>query len=559
MEPNHPLESTAASPAAGRRVRIGLICAALLLVGLFALGILPKMHRQAELSAAAQSVSSTARVVNVVTPQKALQSDLTLPGSVQAIAEAAVNARTSGYIRKLYVDIGSRVRAGQLLAEIDSPEVDQQVAQAQADTAKSQAGTGQAEADVARLQAGVIQAQSEVLRSQAAIKQTQAEVARTAAHLAQSRAGAAQTRAKLAQSRQDLEGRRGSLERAKTDLDLADKTWQRWQELAKGGAVAKQEVDEKRAAYDSARHAVTVAQSAVASAQAEIDAAQEAVNASLADIQASEADLAASRQTVSAAQSALQSSKANVMAAQAGVRASQSNVTATQAVVRSSQADQQRYNVLRNYERIVAPFDGVITARNVDAGALVKADTGVANESGSSVTRSGLFGIARNDVLRIYVHVPQTFAETIRAGQTADILVHEFPGRVFKGIVYRTAGALDPSTRTLLTEVHIPNASHTLLPGIYADVRFVGAGSGAGLHVAANTVVTNAQGTQVVVVTKDNKVHYLPIVIGRDFGTEVEISTGLTGTERLITNPTDDLQEGMDVQIASASANTTHH
>jgi RND family efflux transporter MFP subunit len=209
--------------------------------------------------------------------------------------------------------------------------------------------------------------------------------------------------------------------------------------------------------------------------------------------------------------------------------------------------------VLRNYERVVAPFDGIITVRNVDQGALVKADTGVANENvgGTPDSHGGLFGISRNDVLRVYVHVPQAFAATIVPGQSADILVKEYPNRVFKGTIYRTSGALDAGTRTLLTEVHIPNGDHALLPGSYAQIRFVGAGRGSGVRIPSNALSVTAAGTQVAVVGSDSKVHYRPIQISRDFGTEVEIASGLKGDERLVANPTEDLEEGAEVQVAT--------
>src|SRR5262245_21683857 len=207
------------------------VIACLLLAGVLAFGIVPRLQRSARLSAAARTQAGSAVVVSVVTPHVAPAADLLLPGSIEAIEETSVGARTSGYLRQRFVDIGSRVRAGQLLAEIDSPEVDQQLRQAQAETARSQAGVGQAHADVARLQAVVVQTQSETTRLQATQEQARSEQARSEAKLAQTRAAAANSRAKLALSGQNLEGRKADLAQAQARLGIAEKTFNRWQAL----------------------------------------------------------------------------------------------------------------------------------------------------------------------------------------------------------------------------------------------------------------------------------------------------------------------------------------
>ena len=534
----------------GRARPLGLVVfGALVLTALLIAGILPRNRQKADLAASAQEVQSAPHVL-FTTPHPGKQADLLLPADIQAIEQTTVNSRTSGYVRERFVDIGSRVKAGQLLAEIDSPEVEQQLLQARADTAKSEAGTGQAQSDVVRLQAGVAQAQADTEKMRANVEQAKAELARSQAQLAQMRAAFANSKAKLTSAQQILEGKKADLEQKKADFDIAEKTWKRWVELGKQGAVAQQEIDEKKSAYDSAVATVNSAQSAILSSQADAAAAQEAVNASQSDIAAAQAGVNSSRQGVQAALAALTSGQANVRAAQASVQASLQNVVAAKAQVGSSEANTRRYAVLQSFERVTAPFDGIITARNVDKGALVSGVAGVDTTGGPS-SHSGLFSIARTDVLRIDVSVPQTFFSAIQPGQPTRILIREFPGRVFTGIIYRTAGALDTATRTLLTEIHIPNKNNLLLPGMYAQVAFYSAHVHPTLRIPGNTLVVDATGPHVVEV-QDGKLHFVPVKLGRDYGTEVDVVAGLQGDEKLVTDPTDDLKDGEEVKADPA-------
>lgn len=551
------MESTQAMqtppPVGQGKVRFGLLAGIVVLVVLFTVGTLPRLRNKEHLAAMAQETHDATPQVTTVTPTLMSAADLILPGNIQAIEETVVNARTSGYLRRRYVDIGSRVKAGQVLAEIEAPEVDQQVAQAQADTARSQASSEQAQADVARLQATVTQTRADTIRLQAGADQARAELARSEAKLAQSRAGAANSRAKLAQTQQALEERKADLSQTRARLDIAEKTWKRWQKLLAQGAVSSQEADEKESDYNALVASVSSAQAAIRSAQADVEAAQENVNASLADVTAAQADVNASRHSVSAAQAAVASNQAMVMAAQANVRASQSSVQAAHATIRSNEANYQRYAVLRSFDKVVAPFDGVITSRNVDTGALVKADNvSSGDNTGGTAPRNGLFGLARTDILRIQVNVPQTFMNVIRPGQPAQVLIREFPGRTFTGTVFQSAGALDANSRTLLTEIHLKNTDNLLRPGMYAQVQFHDPQAHQALHIAANTLLINAEGTRVATVTKEQKLHFVPVKIGRDFGTEVEIVEGLQGTETLVANPTDELQEGVAVRATAA-------
>ena len=545
METTPSPDKAHTAPPSGSKIALIFAGIALLLVVLFVVGLLPHLRQHDSLAVEAAQVRSEVAEVTVVTPHLAPSDTLILPGSVQAIEETTLNARTSGFVRRRLVDIGTHVRRGQLLAEIESPEVDQQVSAARAEEARSAAGTGQARADVAKQQATVAEMQSEVARRQADLGQARAAVKRSEAKLLQAHAATATAKAKVAQSRQALAGRQADLVQAQTQSTLAERTWKRWQGLAKSGAVSRQEADEKEFALQVRQSAVTSAEAAVHSAEADIEAAQANVSSSEADVQAVQEDISAAQQSVSAANSVVDSSRSNVQAARAGVEASRANVKATQAITGSSQASTRRYSALQAFERIVAPFSGVITSRSIDAGSLVKADD-------SAGAKGGLFGLARTDVLRIMVNVPQTFAADMQTGQTTKVTIREFPGRVFTGTIARNAGSLDPATRTLLTEIHVDNRDGKLLPGTYAQVEFAGIEAKPHMRIPANALVIGAEGTRVAVVTKANRVHFQPVVLGADYGQETEVVTGLEGSEMLVTNVSDDLKEGAAVKPVAA-------
>ncbi len=549
---NHPGQSP---PVTGRKRLISVLGAVGFVAALLALGIAPRLQQQKRLATALATIKETATPVNVVLPHYAhASSEITLPGGIQAIEEATINARTSGYLAKRYVDIGSRVRAGEVLALVESPEVDEDLMQARAETSKSQAGSEQAEADVARLQANVAQAQAAKAQSEANLEASRADLAHTRAKELEAQGALSEAQAKLLQTRKKLNARRSDLDRARTQSALAEKTFKRWQQLEKGGAVSGQDLDETEAAYRSSQASVTGAQADVESAQADVDAAQAAVQSSRSNLTAAKADVTAAEQKVASAQAAVVSSQANITAMQAAVQASRANVRAATAGVAASQAGVNRYAALKGFEHIVAPFNGVITARNVDAGALINAGSSPsdANNPFSTVPHTGLFGIARTDVLRIQVNVPESYIGNIAPGQTARILVQELPGRVFTGIIARKAGALDANSRTMLVEVHIPNPNGVLIPGMYAQVQFMGKTGSPLLRIPANTVIFDSAGTRVATVTAENKIRFLPVHVGRDFGKEVEITGGLTANDRLVENPTDDLVDGTPVTVVPA-------
>jgi len=412
--------------------------------GLLALGIVPRLQQHALLSVRQHEVEDGRVAVTVVRPERApAATAFVLPGNIQAIEETALYARVNGYLHERFVDIGARVRAGQVLAVIETPELEQELAQAQA-------------------------------------------------ALAQAEVGVTQTQAKLEQARATQQQARATLEQARATLALAQVAKDRWNALVeRQGAVSRQEADEKRTAAEVGQANVAAAQATVASTRASVSVA--------------EAEVAAARTNVAA-------QRANV----------------------------QRLTALRSFQQLVAPFDGIITARAVDRGALITAGSGSAS--------APLFRIARAERLRIYVRVPQTWVRALTPGGPAQVLVPEFPARTFLGHVVSTAGALDQASRTLLTEVQIPNDDGSLLPGMFANVQFAITRAEPPLWLPATALILGAGGVQVAVVRDDQTVHVQTVEVGHDLGQKVEIVAGLTGTESVIVNGGDGLREGLRVR-----------
>jgi RND family efflux transporter MFP subunit len=220
----------------------------------------------------------------------------------------------------------------------------------------------------------------------------------------------------------------------------------------------------------------------------------------------------------------------------ANVSASEANVNAARQNVSANDANLRRLLDLQSFKKVRAPFDGVITLRNIDTGSLIS--------SGSTL----LFRIAQNNVLRIFVNVPQSDFSSFTVGMPAQITVSELPGKIFPGKVSRLSGALDTNTRTLLTEVEVLNAQGTLLPGMYAQVHFSITRTQPAVLVPGDAIVTRANGPMVAVVDSDNTIHFRLVHLGRDFGTNVEILGGLEAGEKVVVNPTDDVREGVKVQ-----------
>jgi RND family efflux transporter MFP subunit len=400
---------------------IFLAMIASIVVAFFA-GYIPLQRRMTIVRSEAQEQEQEQAIprVEVIPVERASNnSDLQLPGNIQAVTEAPVLARTDGYVARRMVDIGDRVRTGQPLAEIEAPELDQQILQAKAALQQAQASLEQAQANE---------------------------------------------------------------EQGKANQELARITAQRWVDLSGKGLATRQENDQYKAQY--------------------------------------------------AAQTA------NVQALGKAVAAARSNIAAAEANV-------ARLNELQGYRVVKAPFDGVITLRNVDVGALVN--------TGNTL----LFRIAQTGTLRLYVNVPQVYAGVVHLGQQARLNVSNLTGRIFTGTVARTANSLDPTSRTLLVEVQVPNGDGALLPGMYAQVDLRSPRQDAPLLIPDDSLIIRADGPQVAVVRPDQTVHLQKVDIGRDYGDRMEVTGGLQEGDKIILNPGDLQHEGAKVNPVAPPPKTT--
>ena len=374
--------------ATARLGRLALFCIVLLLVCL-AIGFIPRWRAHQALAAERQDPTAGLPTVLVASPISAPPpaGGVLLPAEIKPFVEAPIYSRANGYLRRWLVDIGDRVQQGQLLAEIDTPELDQELARSQAELAQAQAASALAEISAAR-----------------------------------------------------------------------------WAELLKTASVSEQEAAEKKA------------------------------------------DLA------------LKS-----------------------AIVQASEANRHRLEELKSFARVTAPFAGTIAIRRTDIGQLVTAASG-----------RELFRLARTDLLRVQVRVPQSMAPGIAPGQKAAVLLAEFPNREFEAKIVRTSGVLETESRTLLVELELDNAQGSVLAGSYAQVRFSESNQAAALTLPSNTLLFHAEGALVGVVSNDGVVSLRKVRPGRDFGKTVEILTGLTTSDRVILNPMDSLVDGTRVRVATS-------
>ncbi|MBX9695892.1 MAG: efflux RND transporter periplasmic adaptor subunit, partial [Cyanobacteria bacterium] len=323
-----------------------------------------------------------------------------------------------------------------------------------------------------------------------ALKQAQADLLKAKAGYETSQANLKESIAKQATAE-------AAVVKSKANVAYATVTAKRWQDMCERGTVSQQSRDEKVRSLDTTT--------------AELD-----------------------------------EQNANLRAAIATVEASKAQVKEANANVMAKKADVDRYTAEQSFQRVLAPFDGVITLRKVDPGALIT--------KGSQSSNLELYQLAKIDSLRIYVSVPQRVARYLHEGMTADVQVPEFPERKFLGKVTNVSGALDPNTRTRQTEIKIENKDHALLPGMYAEIKLGTLRETPWIRVPGTTIVTRTDGLYVVVV-KDGKAHYQPITMGRDYGDEVEVKVGLTGGEVVAVSPSDDLREGEAVQAQPLANN----
>ncbi|CAN5194455.1 efflux RND transporter periplasmic adaptor subunit [soil metagenome] len=394
--PKHT-EKPVAAPRPTKLLIVLSIVIAVSLAGALAAGTYPRLRQQQEVNSLADSAANDPPGVAIAIAKTAkAQTDQVLPGNAAPLFDAAIFARTTGYLKQRYVDIGDRVTEGQLLAVIATPEIDDQLEQSRAT---------------------LLQTRANLLRDQA--------------------------RETFAQSERNRNRR-----------------------LRNSGSVSQEDFES------------TIAQANVATA----------------------------------------------------------NVHATESTIKVNEADIHRLETLQGFQRVVAPFAGVITARNVDAGDLIPAD--------NPNTTKELFHLMRTDTLRVFANVPQTYAIGLKVGQSAVVFAREDPGKTFMGKVTRTSDALDPATRTLLTEVQIANPENRLRPGMYLQVRFLFDRHALAVVIPTAALATRSDGPKVFVLDNQNQVHYRPVQLGRDYGAQIEIVSGLADGERVVVHPGDDLPEG---------------
>lgn len=552
---DHPVvEENTGRPRRTKKRRSPIYLALLAVLALGYIGVMPRIRQSQKLSKEVELLKTQLRAVSVVSLKKVKgASEILLPSNLQAIEETTIEARTAGYVKARYVDIGSKVKAGDVLADIESPEMDQQVVQAQSQVSRSVAGVGQASADVSRLQSAITAAQSQIALYTANLGQSRADLKHLQAKSVEANSAVDVARAKLTQAQKRLDGMKAELQRANVGQDIAKKTLNRWKELFKADAVSGQDVDEKQSDYDSSLARVEAARADVNSAEADVVATEGIVKSQIAEYQATLADISSGEQRIQAAQAGLRSAEANYRSAIAARDASLSSVEAAKANVGSDQANVKRYQALQGFEHVVAPFSGVITARNVDVGDLVSAGTSGSGASNpmNTVTTRGLFGLARTDSMLAQANVPEDSIGSISENQTAEVSTREYPGKVFYGKVFHVSGALDMNSRTLLVEVKIPNQNNALIPGMFAQIKFLGTVRGSTIRIPATGLIFDAKGTRVATVTSDDLLHFVPVKLGRDFGGEIEVLEGLSGDETLVTNPDDTLTEGEKVKPVS--------
>jgi RND family efflux transporter MFP subunit len=321
------------------------------------------------------------------------------------------------------------------------------------------------------------------------------ELAQGRAAVEQAHAALEQANANLAQARAQVIQAKANVGQAEANEEIAATTNDRWTRLVNKGVLPQQQGDERRSAFN-ARHAET-----------------------------------------SAAVAAETTAEANV-----GSRTA--DISAARAAVDAQMANVRRLEQLQSFERVVAPFDGVVTERRIEKGDLISAGSG---------SDRNLFTVAQSRTLRIQVSVPQNYAVDLQPGQDAAVTLRERPGETFHGTIARTAESIAAATRTLLTEVQVDNSSGRLLPGMYAQVKFTLQRSHPVVLIPGSALVANALGTRVVQVGQDRRVHLITVQTGRDLGTEVEILSGLSGSEEVINNPPDNLAEGHQVNVNRGS------
>jgi RND family efflux transporter MFP subunit len=392
MTESHNAGSSQPGGQSAQPARNGLwiLVALLVVAAIVVAGVIPRLRARAALRTDTRDLAIP--TVSVIHPKLgAPQTEIILPGNIQAFTDSPIYARTNGYLKKWYVDIGGRVKQGQLLAEIETPEVDQQLDQARAD-----------------------------------------------------------------------------LNTAQANYQLSEITSRRYEDLSKTDSVSKQDVDNAHGDFE-----------------------------------------------------------------------------AKKAMVASAQSNVKRLEQLQSFEKIYAPFEGVITARNTDVGHLIN--------SGAGGPATELFHIAAVQTMRVYINVPQQYSQAAKPGIVADLTFQEFPGRKFPGKLVRTADAIDVASRTLLVEVDVDNSHNEIFPGAYTEVHLKIAQGAPALILPVDVLIFQSDGLQVGTVQNGNRAVLVNITLGHDLGSEVEVVAGISATDSVITNPPDSLVDGETVRVTTPS------
>jgi len=415
---------------------------------LAAVGVTPRVQNYLQLSTVHEQLKNQVPVLSAVVVKPASTNEsIVLPGDLQPIQNIPIYARANGYILKRFVDIGDNVKAGQLLALIDTPELDQQVQQAIANLRAAQANLASALSDRENFAA-------QLFAADATIKQS------------------------------------------RTNLEYSTSEVKRYQVLAAEGALSYEQRDQALRQFNSD--------------SAAIELTQHTRQAQLAQVASADARIAAAKQSVV-----------------------------------SNQASLDQLKALQGFQKVVAPSDGVITNRFVDAGMLVAA--------GGSTGTTEILSMAKTDVLRIYVNVPQSDYRYIHNNDKAQLILQEFPGKSFIGTVTNIAGSLDSNSRTLQTEIRIDNHQHVLKPGSYAEVKFEYVNANPPVVIPSSASITKNDGLYVAVV-KNNKVQYKQIQVARDYGNNLEVSQGLKANEVVVLDTPDGLANGSAVKAQIAQS-----
>lgn len=400
-----------------------LVVLGVLLIASVAFGVLKRQTHDQALAASAEDDSSRAPVVNVGrVRQSGAKSTIEIPGDLLARLDTPMYARVDGYLKYRPVEIGDHVKKGDLLVEIDTPDLDAQLAQSQAT---------------------------------------------------------------LAQSKATLLQLNAALLVAKSNAKLAATTAERYRILLAQESVAKQDYDNQAAAAE---------------------------------------------------------------VAEANIKQAEENIHAAEATIGANVANVRRMQELKTYAKLVAPYDGVVTYRSMQS------DPGTLISSGNTTQSRELIKVSQIDTLRIFVNVPQSYATLIHVGETADLIVDEYPGRTFPARVSSTTNAVDPVSRSLLAVLLVDNPKGELLPGMYTKVRFALPRMVSVLMLPADALVLKTDGPHAAVVGADHKIHFHKVVLGRDFGAELEVNSGLEEGDAVVLNPTDAIREGVTVEAKDRAA-----